>query len=566
MKDNTFFKLFIIILIAVSFRLWCLDKPEGLWNDEYVSWNIASITDFKEFLNTAIQNCHAPFYYFYLKFWMSIFPDTDIILRWSSIVPSILSIPVMYYAGKELLNKKIGILAAFLTAISSFCIYFAQEIRLYSLIFLITALILLYFIRAAKVQSRTNLLIYFSLNALLCATHTLGIIFSFFNILMLLIYLYKNSEDCKNKLRKIFSVLKYIAPFLLVILAVSPFLIHIALSQNLSQFWSKFSYSKILCTFIDYYSPIQTNIQNTPKSFFSYIYNNASINYAFIIFAVIPLIIGVLVSIKAIFQKDKILNYITLSSAMFFITLIILSAAGKMILITKYSIEIYPLLLILTAYGFLSIKKRFLKNTLIVIFAGLQLFYLLNAQDSAPKRTRPEGHLAVVEMLNNSKLKQNDFVVLTYYGPEKFQRYLGKENQFRFYTINKFNFNYILFNGENYFDVIKYGKQEHKSFFEEFPSSVLKEYAESNFINEMKPGDRIGIVFLDNVSFISSRNMQIILNDEKKYENTPFIFLVFSSIKNNLISILKQEFTLDEIIKAGDWTLYVYVKTSNQAQ
>ena len=36
MKNNTFFKLFVILTIAFLFRIYMLDKPEGMWNDEYM--------------------------------------------------------------------------------------------------------------------------------------------------------------------------------------------------------------------------------------------------------------------------------------------------------------------------------------------------------------------------------------------------------------------------------------------------------------------------------------------------------------------------------------------------
>ena len=97
MRSNTTFKLFIILIVALLFRLYCIDKPEGLWNDEYVSWYIASKSSFSDFLYRMLQNCHMPFYYFYLKFWMFFFSDTDLSLRLSSVVPSIISIIVMFF-------------------------------------------------------------------------------------------------------------------------------------------------------------------------------------------------------------------------------------------------------------------------------------------------------------------------------------------------------------------------------------------------------------------------------------------------------------------------------------
>ena len=147
MKKNTVFKLLIILLIAILFRMYQLDKPEGLWNDEYIAWFISSKQSISDFVQQMLRNCHMPLYYIYLKIWMILFADTDFTLRMSSIVPSILSIPIMYFIGNEIKDKNTGLLAAFLTSISSFLIYFAQEMRLYSLVFFISTLTTFYFIK-----------------------------------------------------------------------------------------------------------------------------------------------------------------------------------------------------------------------------------------------------------------------------------------------------------------------------------------------------------------------------------------------------------------------------------
>lgn len=558
MKNNTFFKLFIIVFVGFALRLWCLDKPEGLWNDEYVGWFIASISNFKEFFNTAIQNCHTPLYYFYLKFWMYIFPDTDLSLRWSSIVPSIISIISMYLVGLEAKDKRTGLFCALFTAISSFCIYFAQEVRLYSLLFLITSVTVLFFIKTAKNQNCKNYTTYFCFNAILCATHTLGIIFSFFNIACLLLYINNNVEKLNKQSIK--NILKYIIPFFIVIIIISPFLVTIATSKNLSQFWSDFSLTKIICTFIDYYSPIQTNIQNTFDSFSNYLIYRTKANYSFIIFAILPTIIGLILTIKGILTKNKLVNYLAISAGLFFLTIISLSILGKMIVITKYTIEIYPILILLLSIGLISIKKEVLRNILLSILLLINAFYLYFAEDSAPRRNRPEGHLAVVNLIEESNLQKGDKILITYYNRDKFDRYLKDKNEYNFLSINKFDFNYFLFDGENYFDILKTAKSKHKDFFKEFPNSTLKKYANDKILYGMEKGDRVGIIILKNVSFIDNDNIQRILNDENKYNDTSLIFLVFSSIKNNLVKILDKELTRETTTHKGDWSLYVYIK------
>ena len=533
------------------FRLWFIDKPEGLWNDEYVSWNIAAQTDLKTFFDLMIKNCHTPLYYFYLKAWMLICGDTDISLRLSSVIPSIFSIITMFFVGKELKNEKTGILCALLTAISSFNIYFAQEARLYSLIFLFTSLTILFFIKTTKEYSNKNLLLFFTLNALVCATHTLGIIFSFFNILILSSYFYSN---------KIKINLKYTIPFIAIFIIICPLLFIIATSRNLSQFWSEFSISKIFCTFIDYYSPIIVNLQNTYSSLISYFYKDGIVNNAFIIFGFVPTTIGLIGLIKSIFEKDKIINMLILNAGLFFVTLVVLSILGKIVLITKYSIEIYPVLILATAIGFLSIKKEFLKKALIILFIGLNLFYLLNSPDSAPKRIRPEGNKAVVDLIKKSNLKTTDTIFLTYYGKDRFERYLENKNDYNFISINKFNFNYPLFNGENYFEIVKNGKASHKDFFAEYPNKTIEKYIENNILNKMEYGDRVGFVTLEGVSFINNENMKKIIYNDEIYNKTSIIFLVFSTIKNTTLETFNNNLELETVEKWGDWTLYVYKK------
>ena len=551
MKKDTFLKLFIIFVLGLMFRLWFIDKPEGLWNDEYVSWNIAAQTDLKTFFDLMIKNCHTPLYYFYLKAWMLICGDTDISLRLSSVIPSIFSIITMFFVGKELKNEKTGILCALLTSISSFNIYFAQEARLYSLIFLFTSLTILFFIKTTKEYSNKNLLLFFTLNALVCATHTLGIIFSFFNILILSSYFYSN---------KIKINLKYTIPFIAIFIIICPLLFIIATSRNLSQFWSEFSISKIFCTFIDYYSPIIVNLQNTYSSLISYFYKDGIVNNAFIIFGFVPTTIGLIGLIKSIFEKDKILNMLILNAGLFFVTLVVLSILGKIVLITKYSIEIYPVLILATAIGFLSIKKEFLKKALIILFIGLNLFYLLNSPDSAPKRIRPEGNKAVVDLIKKSNLKTTDTIFLTYYGKDRFERYLENKNDYNFISINKFNFNYPLFNGENYFEIVKNGKASHKDFFAEYPNKTIEKYIENNILNKMEYGDRVGFVTLDGVSFINNENMKKIIYNDEIYNKTSIIFLVFSAIENTTLETFNNNLKLETVEKWGDWTLYVYKK------
>lgn len=560
MKNNTFFKLFIIVIFAIAFRLWSIDKQYGLWNDEYVGWMIASESDIMTFIKKVLSNCHTPLYYFYLRIWMTFFGDSDISLRISSLVPSVVAIPIIYQAGKTLKNEYCGILAAVFTCISSFCIYFAQEVRLYSLLFLFTSIVVFYFLKTIKRVNKKNFLTFLFFNVLLCMTHTLGIIFSVCILGGFFYYLskYDNYFDKFPAVKK--KLYKDLMKFIIAAIIISPLLINIAFSKNLSQFWSEFSVTKIILNFTDYFSPIQTNMINTPDNFFVYLYKNAKFNAQFIIFAVLPLIIAITGIFQAVRQKNNALNTLLLTAALFYIILIVLSVSGKMVLSTKYSIEIYPVILLTFAYGFSCWTNSSLRNILLALYLFLNIIYLVASPSAAQKLERREGNLAPVKLIEYSRLKNGENVILTYYDVDKLQKYLSKDDKYKFSSINKFNFNYIYFHYDDYFETIKKGKYLFKNNLKTFPDRAFQDYIYKNYIYNMQKGERIGIIILDNVSFFTNSELQKIINNDKQFEKTPFIFMAFSCIKNNLMFAFKDDFVIDSITQAGDWTLIVYEK------
>ena len=339
-----------------------------------------------------------------------------------------------------------------------------------------------------------------------------------------------------------------------------PLLYNIAFSDNLSQFWSNFSISKIILTFTDYFSPMQINIINTPK-LSALLINQNKINISFLFFAVFPSIIALIVILSALFSKDKIIKYLFLTAFTFFISLTILAYIGKMVLITKYSSEMYPVLILLFGYGLFKIQKKSIAYILFIIYLGINILYTGYSNESVLKKVRTEGNRAAVELIKNSRLKDNDFVLLTYYDKSKFDKYLVNTKRYKFYSINKFDFNYSIYKDNSYKNVIKNGKKIYKNTLKEYPNKNILDYSKYTFQNNMQKGDRIGILFLDSVSFLNNNEIQEIVNNEKKYEKTPFIFLTFSLLKNNLMFSFKDGYKIDSITQSGDWTLFVYEKT-----
>ena len=335
----------IILVLGIALRLICINKPDGLWNDEYVSWMISATPFTHGFFDAIKSQCHMPFYYLYLKFFMAIFGQSDLVLRLTSTFAGILSIIIMYFVGKEK-DEKTGILCAGFSAISSFLIYYSQEVRFYSILFLFSALSLLYILKSIQKPTKKNLILCTVFNFLILFTHTIGFVFVFFNLIFLSLNLYKQFKKL---------VITIWGSIIILSLITTPLAIKIMTTQSFSQWWGHFSISKIGFLFTDYFSPLLTNLTNAPDNFL-YIPKLAWL-------MLLPTLIALICIGKAIINnKTNILLLSTTIASV--VVLVIASLSGKLVFITKYSIEIYPILIYLACFGLSSIDNKVLKNSL----------------------------------------------------------------------------------------------------------------------------------------------------------------------------------------------------------
>ena len=203
-KNNKFkiLNLSLIILLGICLRLWCINKMGGLWIDEADSYYLAKASfPFGILHNMMIKSYHTPLYFFILHFWMKLFSENDFNLRFLSALFGILTVPVMYFAGKELESKKVGILAAFLTAINSFLIYYSQEVRIYSLLTFFVSLLILFLLKVKNNPDKKNYAGLILSNLGILYTLNIGFVFVFIEAALFSLYLYlQNREGLKKNL------------------------------------------------------------------------------------------------------------------------------------------------------------------------------------------------------------------------------------------------------------------------------------------------------------------------------------------------------------------------------
>ena len=529
--------LLVIITIGLILRLIFIDKPDGLWNDEYVSWMIAS-APFSEGFWTGVKNqCHMPIYYLYLKAFINIFGNNDTLLRLSSVLPGIIAIPVLYSIG-DLKDKKTGYFCAFFAAISSFLIYYSQEVRIYSLLFLISSLSLLYTLKLLKTTNIKNLLLYILFNFLILVTHTIGFVYVFFN-------LYKNY---KKQVSALWISLA------LCTLIVSPLIIKILTFKSFSQWWGHFSFSKIVFLFTDYFSPVLTNLTNAPDNIF-YMPSLA-------LFMLLPAIIAITCIVISLHKNRQNCELATIC-LLVILTLSIASLSGKLVFITKYSIEIYPILIYLACFGITQISNKVLRIVLICVYCFISLGYIFIHPYSAPKMRRAEGHKLAIDMLKRADPQPNDYIIILYYSKDRFLKYFDF-SKYNVISMDKSNFREFL-SEESYNENNQQNcKSFYKNTFFKQENAYFENLLSKNVLNNLQNNQNVIVIVLDSVSVYSPNDMQKISQNEALYNKTPFLFLVFSYLRNETFEYMVKSLVVTQIERKGKWTVARFTKLNNQ--
>lgn len=533
-NNRVFWLMLFIFIVGVVLRVSFIGKPEGLWNDEYVSWSIAAIPFGKKFIDAVWTQCHMPFYYLYLKFFIHFLGNSDLMLRLTSVIPGALSIIVMYFVGKEFKDKNLGVLCASICALSSFLIYFSQEVRFYGLLFLFAALALLFTLRLGRKQSVFNLILYIVSNFLIIFTHTIGFVFVFFNLVFMSLWL---GKDAKYKLNIIIAW----GVILLTALISIPVFFNVFTSHPLSQWWSAFYVSKLAFLITDYFSPVLTNIVSAPDNFF---YN---FTFSFVIFALIPSLIAIAGMAKAFMARRYEITGLFLVCLAFVAVMVVMSIAGKLVFITKYSIEIYPTLILIVGFGLLEFKKNW-RYFLIFLFCFLNLFYVLSNPNSAPKMHRLEGHKVVADLLKNAGLKDGDVILLNYYPKDRFEKYFDF-SKYDVVSINKGTFPAYL--GVNTKDEFK--EIDNKYFDKKFGMDIIDKLDEKH-----GKGKKVAIVVLNSVAMYSPIQLQMLMKNDNEYKKVPLLFLVFSHLKNRELEIGMKRLRISRLEQKGSWAVVTF--------
>ena len=252
LKSNSI-KFFIVILLilGVFFRFTNLEK-KVYWHDEVItSINVSGFTGDqvredifnnrlvipedlmryqrfnreKNFIETVISfsihdPLHPPIYYILLRFWNQLLGSSIAITRSLSAIFSLLVLLGIYGICKELFEAPlVGVIAVSLVAISPFQVLYAQEAREYSLWPAIALLSSLALLRAMRLKTKRNWVIYSITIALALYSHLFSVFVIFSHgIYVLILEFFKRNQSNR-------TIYSYLLSVALGFLIFSPWII-----------------------------------------------------------------------------------------------------------------------------------------------------------------------------------------------------------------------------------------------------------------------------------------------------------------------------------------------------
>lgn len=168
-----------ILLLAAITRIYHIDL-QSLWIDEGFTWHL---TQYPDPLWILRNDVHPPLYFMAMDGWVEFAGVSVVALRYFSVLPSLLSIAVVYQLGREIVRgwgwhggdgRWIPVLAALLMALADSENYLAQEARSYTWHVLFASLSMWGFLRWLRVGTRRWLGLWLGSTIALVYTFYLG--------------------------------------------------------------------------------------------------------------------------------------------------------------------------------------------------------------------------------------------------------------------------------------------------------------------------------------------------------------------------------------------------------
>ena len=128
-----------LVLLGLAIRLVLM---RSIWVDEAISIHQAHMSLGGMLDNLRATDRHPPLHYLILWLTVRVFGDGELAVRAPSILASVALIPAMFITGRELFDRRTGLVAAGFATIAPLVVWYGQEARMYALFMLLGTLAL----------------------------------------------------------------------------------------------------------------------------------------------------------------------------------------------------------------------------------------------------------------------------------------------------------------------------------------------------------------------------------------------------------------------------------------
>ncbi len=146
--------LLALTIIGAVLRFFNLGF-NSLWLDEASTYNFALKSIPGIWAATTGGEFNPPLFY-WIEHLMLTFGNNEVILRFVPALLGVLTIPIVYWVGKEFMDRNVGIIAAAACTFSPFLILYSQEARAYSMGLFLIAFAMVFFLKALKTNNTVH--------------------------------------------------------------------------------------------------------------------------------------------------------------------------------------------------------------------------------------------------------------------------------------------------------------------------------------------------------------------------------------------------------------------------
>jgi mannosyltransferase len=354
--------LFLFSIIGISLRIYRLGFSY-LWHDEACSIFAAEAFVHNIFAQGLFDSLSynfvlTPVFCLLVKAW-GFLGNTEFIIRLLPVIFGVFSIIVIYKLGKRLFNVETGLFSALLLSIAPFHIYHSQELRMYSLVGLLSLLAVYYFVKALEQNKNHFWAFYIIFNLINFYTHHMTVFVLLAQACFFLTYY--------NRYRN--STRKWLISHALILILLIPWIFNIFLGSKLNFTISTF-----------YLHPLLNWILPPSLKNFFWVFKNFSIGFnAGRMTYVLAMASFLSLAIFGIFKSPKkenlfLILYLTLAP----IIMVFVVSQLKYCFVIRYFLPSSFFYYILVANGFTKIRQGFLRFLILVFIIIATIFALKN--------------------------------------------------------------------------------------------------------------------------------------------------------------------------------------------